>query len=184
MKKLASLILAIYLLLACCVFAENLFSSNPDAIEKAAESVLMLEVFDANDELIATGSGFVAYLNRYKRLNYTENPDAEYTKKYTVYFADGVVSRAEDVSITKNGIVLKQGNDVILPLTDDNKTFVAYSENGKSGKWNVPDAAFVYADVHEITPEGNRFIGKVNIIAGQIELDLAAGQTVVIKAAD
>ncbi len=124
------------------------------------------------------------YLNRYKRLNYTENPDAENDKKYTVYFADGVVSRAEDVSITKNGIVLKRGNDVILPLTDDNKTFIAYSEYGKSGKWNVPDCAFTKANVYEISPEGNRFIKTVNVCDGQIELEIAAGQGVAIKAAE
>ena len=124
------------------------------------------------------------YLNRYQRLSYTENPEAEYEKKYTVQFADGVVSRAEDVSITKNGIVLKQGNDVILPLTEDNKTFIAYSESGKNGKWNVPDAAFGVADVYEITADGNRFICKVNVCDGQIELNLAAGQAVAIKAAE
>ncbi len=124
------------------------------------------------------------YLNRYKRLGYTESPDAEYEKKYTVKFADGVVSRAEDKSIAKNGIVLKQGNDVILPLTEDNKTFVAYSENGKCGKWNVPDAVFTVANVYEITPGGNRFICKANVCEGRIELDIAAGQGVVIKAAE
>ena len=122
------------------------------------------------------------YLNRYQRLSYTENPEAEYEKKYTVQFSDGVVSCAEDVSITKNGIVLKKGNDVILPLTEDNKTFIAYSENGKSGGWNVPDAAFAAADVYEITAEGNRFIGKTDVCDGQIELNLAAGQAVAIKA--
>ena len=50
-----------------------------------------------------------------------------------------------------NGIVLKTGNDVILPLTDDNKTFVAYSENGKNGEWNIPDAEFDKAKVYNIT---------------------------------
>jgi len=70
MKKLSALVVVIFSMFACCTFAENLFSSNPDAIEKAAESVLMLEVFDANDELIATGSGFVAYNNRTLVTNY------------------------------------------------------------------------------------------------------------------
>jgi len=124
------------------------------------------------------------YLNRYQRMSYTENPNAEYEKKYTVYFSDGVITRAEDTSITKNGIVLKQGNDVILPLTEDNRIFVAYSENGKSGKWNVPDAAFASADVYAITAEGNQFICKAEICNGQIELNLTAGQAVAIKAAN
>ena len=124
------------------------------------------------------------YLNRYQRLSYTENPDAERAKKYTVQFSDGVVSRAEDASITKNGIVLKQGKDVILPLTEDNRTFIAYSENGKSGMWNVPDAGFTAAKVYEITPAGNRYIGEAVVCDHQIELDLAAGQAVAIHAAE
>lgn len=125
-----------------------------------------------------------AYLNRYKRLRYTENPDAEEKKKYIVYFEDGVVSRAEDASIAKNGAILKQGNDVILPLTEDNKIFVAYSENGRNGLWNVPDAAFTAADVYEITPNGNRFLYKVEVRDGRIALELAPEQAVAIRAAE
>lgn len=120
------------------------------------------------------------YLNRYKRLSYTENPDAEYEKKYTVNFADGVVSKAEDLSISKNGIILKKGNDVILPLTEDNKTFVAYSENSKDGEWNVPDADFTEAKVYNITPYGNEYICDVAVKDKKITLSLNAGQGVVI----
>lgn len=120
------------------------------------------------------------YLNRYKRLSYTENPDAEYEKKYTVNFADDVVSKAEDLSIRKNGIILKKGNDVILPLTEDNKTFVAYSENGKDGEWNVPDADFTEAKVYNITPYGNEYICDVAVKDKKITLSLNAGQGVVI----
>ncbi len=121
------------------------------------------------------------YLNRYKRLGYTENPDAEYEKKYTVNFADGVVSKAEDLSITKNGIVLKKGNDVILPLSEDNKTFVAYSENGKDGEWNMPDADFIKAKVYNITAYGNEFIEDIIVEDKKINLSVKAGQAVVIK---
>ena len=125
-----------------------------------------------------------AYLNRYQRLSYTEDPDAEYAKKYTVQFSDGVVSCSANGSITKNGVVLKQGNDVILPVTEDNETFIAYSENGRSGKWNLPDCPFTEAAVFEITPEGNRFMEKTTVRDGQIELELAPGQGVAIKAAE
>jgi hypothetical protein len=124
------------------------------------------------------------YLNRYQRLSYTENPEAGHARKYTVHFSDGVVSCAEDASMTKNGIVLKQGKDVILPLTEDNRTFIAYSENGKSGKWNVPDAGFTAAKVYEITPAGNRFLGEAAVSDHQIEIDLAAGQALAIHAAE
>ena len=122
------------------------------------------------------------YLNRYERLRYETDETAPEDGRYTVYFADGIVTCGKDRSLTKNGVVLKCGNDVILPLTADNQTIVAYSETGQSGLWNVPDAAFTEADVCEITPDGNRFLCRKAVTDGQIELDLAAGQAVVIKA--
>ncbi|MBQ3889010.1 MAG: hypothetical protein II738_04595 [Clostridia bacterium] len=124
------------------------------------------------------------YLNRYERLRYETDETAPEDGRYTVYFSDGVVSRGKDRSIAKNGVVLKRGNDVILPLTEDNQTFIAYSESGRSGLWNVPDAAFTEADVCEITPGGNRFLCRKRVTDGQVELTLAAGQAVAIKAAE
>ena len=122
------------------------------------------------------------YLNRYKRLGFTENPDAEYEKKYTVQFSDGVVSSATDRSITKNGIILKKENNVILPLTEDNKTFIAYSENGRNGQWSVPDADFSTASVYNISANGNEYICDVSVKDKRISLNVNAGQAVAIKA--
>ena len=122
------------------------------------------------------------YLNRYKRLGFTENPDAEYEKKYTVQFSDGVISCAADRSIAKNGVVLKRENDVILPLTEDNRIFIAYSENGKCGDWNIPDAEFTDASVYNITANGNEFICDATAENKKIRLDIKAGTSVVIKA--
>lgn len=116
------------------------------------------------------------YLNRYKRLSYKEDGE-----NYIVSFSDGVESTGKTKSITRNGTVLKSGNDVILPLTEDNKVFVAYSENGKNGEWNVPDAEFTEAKVYTITADGNEYIGKVSVEDKKILLDLDAGQAVVIK---
>ncbi len=47
----------------------NGFSEDPDAVEQKLKSVLMLEVY-ADDELIATGSGFCAFDNRTLITNY------------------------------------------------------------------------------------------------------------------
>jgi len=122
------------------------------------------------------------YLNRYDRLRYEANESAPEEDRFTVFFSDGVVSRGADRSISKNGVVLKRENDVILPLTEDNRTFIAYSETGRNGLWNVPDAAFRDANVYEITPWGNRFLCRAEVTNGQIGLDLSAGQAVAILA--
>ena len=117
------------------------------------------------------------YLNRYKRLSYVEDEG-----NYIVSFSDGVESTGRTKTITKDGIVLKSGNDVILPLDEDNRVFVAYSENGKDGEWNIPDADFEKAKVYNITSEGNEYISDVTVADKKISLNLKAGQAIVIKA--
>ncbi len=118
------------------------------------------------------------YLNRYKRLSYTGNGE----DGYVVTFSDGVETCGNTLSITKNGIELKKGYDVILPLTEDNKTFIAYSENGKDGEWNVPDAEFHKAKVYNITADGNEYIFDVTVKDKKISLNLKAGQAVAVIA--
>ena len=117
------------------------------------------------------------YLNRCERLKIEEEDDG-----YTATFSGGVVSRGQVGRITKNGVILKNGGDVLLPLDIDNQSFIAYSEAGKSGAWNIPDAAFAQANVYDITPEGNRFRCQTNVTNGKIELNLAAGHAVAVCA--
>ena len=116
------------------------------------------------------------YLNRYKRLSYKEDEE-----NFVVSFSDGVESIGKTKTITKNGIVLKCGNDVILPLTEDNKIFVAYSENGRNGEWNIPDADYTNAKVYNITVDGNEFICDTTIADKKIQLSLEPGQAVAVK---
>ncbi len=118
------------------------------------------------------------YLNRYKRLGYTGNEE----EGYVVTFSDGVETCGNELSITKNGIELKKGYDVILPLTEDNKTFIAYSENGKDGEWNIPDADFAKASVYNITADGNEYIGDVTVKDKKISLKLKPAQAVAVIA--
>lgn len=122
------------------------------------------------------------YLNRYQRLRYEEDPSAEAEDRYTVYFADGVVSRAADLSIRKNGAILKLGGDVLLPLDEDNEVFIAYSDKGRSGAWDIPDAAFETADVYEITAEGNVPCGEAAVRDGKIGLTVKPGQALAVVA--
>ncbi len=117
------------------------------------------------------------YLNRYKRLSYKEDDG-----NYIVSFSSGVESTGKTKTITKNGVILKQGNDVILPLTEDNKIFIAYSEKGKDGTWNIPDAEFDKASVYNITADGNEYICDVMVEDKKILLNLTAGQAVAVIA--
>lgn len=69
MKKHLFLLIVFITLLTLTVASADGFSTDPDAVEKAAKSVLMLEVMhDGN--IIATGSGFVAFDNKTLVTNY------------------------------------------------------------------------------------------------------------------
>lgn len=61
MKKVVCAVMMIAILLTgICAYASG-FSQDPDQIERAAKSVLMLEIYNRQGQLIATGSGFVAF---------------------------------------------------------------------------------------------------------------------------
>ena len=117
------------------------------------------------------------YLNRLQRCKAELDGDG-----YVIQFSDGVVSRGKDGRITKNGKVLKNGDDVLLPLDEKNDTFFAYSKNGKTGDWDIPDAAFAFADVFAVTANGNIPCGSVAIQSGKVRLDVRPGRALVLKA--
>ncbi len=116
------------------------------------------------------------YLNRFKRLELVTEDDG-----YIVKFSGGIVSNGIKSEITKDGIVLKSGGDVILPLDRKNTMFIAFSENGKNGEWNIPDAAFNKAEISVITINGNIPKGETAVTDGKINLDIAPGMAFVIK---
>ncbi len=117
------------------------------------------------------------YLNRHARLRLEQTQDA-----YTVYLSDGVVSEGKTKSIRENGVTLKSGDDVLLPLDRENTTFIAYSRNGRDGEWNIPEACFSDAAVCEITPRGNVPCGTARIENGKIRLTVRPEQALVIRA--
>lgn len=58
--------------------AEYSFSSDADAVERAADSVFMLEVYDARSNRIAVGSGFVIFRPDLMATNYHVIEDGAY----------------------------------------------------------------------------------------------------------
>ena len=119
------------------------------------------------------------YLNRLRRLSYTQDADG-----CTVRFSDGVESCGATGRITKNGAVLKDGGSVLLPLDAENRVFMAYSRDGRSGTWDIPDAAFSEAIAAAVTPAGNIDLGAVAVTDGRVTLDVKPGQAIVLRASD
>ena len=74
------LIVTVFLLLqAGSAAAEYSFSGDADAVERAADSVFMLEVYDAHSNRIAVGSGFVIFQPDLIATNYHVIEDGAYT---------------------------------------------------------------------------------------------------------
>ena len=117
------------------------------------------------------------YLNRLQRLGITLDGDA-----YFADFSDGVRTFGKTGRITKNGAVLKDGDDVLLPLDAGNKVFIAYSGGGKTGVWEIPDAAFTKADLFRITENGTVPAGSTEITNGKVKLSVAPGEALRLRA--
>ena len=112
------------------------------------------------------------YLNRHKRLSIEGDGETG----YTAYFSGGVVTRGRDRSIAKDGLTLKRENDLLLPLDAEASTLIAFSENGRTGEWNVPDAADGTYRVTEVGLTENRDLGAAEIRDGVVRLTVAPGQ--------
>lgn len=113
------------------------------------------------------------YLNRYRRERLEKHGDGSFTG----YFSDGVKSDGKTKTITKNGVTVKDGeNALLLPLGETGRKFIAYSENGKTGKWDIPDAEDGEASVFRITPDGNVPAGKTSIRGGKVTLSVGSGE--------
>ncbi len=115
------------------------------------------------------------FLNRYGR----EKLDRD-GEHYTVGFSGGVVSRGRDGVITRDGAILKNGGDVCLPLDEDEKTWIVFSENGRNGDWNLPGVKATGAAVYKITSRGNEFLKNTAIVDERIALDVEPGAGYVV----
>ncbi len=101
------LLFALISMLPPCMAGAEGFQKDYQAIDNAAKSVLMLEVYDADNAFIASGSGFVAYNNKTLITNFhvIENADSiaalsdagEYYYLYEVL----AYSKEKDIAILK-----------------------------------------------------------------------------------
>lgn len=118
------------------------------------------------------------YLNRFDRLSAEKRDDGTYKAE----FGGGVISDGGAKTIVRNGVTLKDGGDVCLPLTEDDRSYVIYSENGKSGVWQMPDARFEYAETYDLGVSENKPLGKVRFTDQSVRLDVKPGQAILLKA--
>ena len=123
-KSIWAFILFIAMVISSCLSApagaEAAFSENPDAVERAADSVFMLEVYGRNRNKTAIGSGFIAFEKNVIVTNYhvidgaysivANSDDGER------YVVESILAKDENLDIA----LLKLGSDVsYTPLEFD-----------------------------------------------------------------
>jgi len=96
-------------------------------------------------------------------------------------YTDGTVSHAREGKIAKNGVVMKSGDDVFMPVSFLENSRIAYSKNGCKRLWRMEPGGYTKAKLSEITAQGLRFIGEVAVKDNAIELDIAPGQGVLVQ---
>lgn len=108
--------LLILLLLAVPALADG-FTTDYLAIDAAAKSVLLLEVYDEEDDLIATGSGFCAFDRHTLVTNYHVIEDAQYLLAYTddgdAFLIDSIFAAQEDRDLA---LLKIYAPDTVIPL--------------------------------------------------------------------
>ena len=92
-------------------YAEYSFSKDADAIEKVAQSVFMLEVYDINNQKVAVGSGFVAFDSDLLITNHHVIADGS----YVIAISDN----SERYLLSRTCVVDKQNDIAIMKFDSD-----------------------------------------------------------------
>lgn len=156
-----------------CVFilpvcAEAAFLDNPDAVEKVADSVFMLEVYDKNHSRIAIGSGFVAFEQNLIVTNYHVIDGASYiiansddNERFSV---ESVIAIDEKLDIA----LLRLDPDVsYIPLTFDTETVLKRSMRvvaigSPAGLMNTISIGNISAFYHDASKDWIQFTAPIS----------------------
>ncbi|MDO4363067.1 MAG: endo-alpha-N-acetylgalactosaminidase family protein [Clostridia bacterium] len=107
------------------------------------------------------------YLNSLKRFEIGKEKGHKYCK-----FSDGVISYSKGRIIAKNGKVIKDGDNLLLPFIHEESTYIAYSKVGDCRDWDIFESDKSNADIYRIGENGNEFIRTLPIKNGKLHLNI------------
>ena len=99
----------------------------------------------------------------------------------TAYFSGNVVSRSSDETILENGVILKDGHSVLLPLFWRGGAYIFYSDAAYDGTRDIPGCGYSRARVSRVTASGTEFLYDTDIANGKIRLAAEAGEALLIE---
>ncbi len=122
MRKASLFLVIIFTISALFACSDPNFDDSPDAMNKASESVLTIEVYDKAEELIATGSGFIVFDDSVVATNFHVIDGASSIK---VIDGDGKSCRVKHI------LAYDEGNDIALLEIISGKGYkpLTYSNN-------------------------------------------------------
>lgn len=95
-------------------------------------------------------------------------------------FADGITTYRRHRRIVRNGETIKLENELFLPYVHEKDSYFAYSENGFAGFRKV-SAKSGTATGFEITPDGLKEIGTMEITNSAIHIKVKAKQALIVR---
>lgn len=96
-------------------------------------------------------------------------------------FSDNIISYNKGRRITHNGDIIKDGETLFLPLVQKENQYFAYSKNGDTRSWAIKNSKSKEANIYKVTPNGNKFIKKVNVSNSRITLEIGKNEALLIE---
>jgi len=106
---------------------------------------------------------------------------AGHGKRLRMIYKDGTVSYLREQKISKNGVALKVNDDLLIPVSFRANTYIGYSKTGCNRTWQIPFGKYTSAKLSEISANGLKSIGNVEIKNDMLTLNLAPGQGVMVE---
>ena len=145
----------------CFLFGENMHGE--DIVFKETD-------FETFQFRFCVGTLPWAYYNTHKVESFDQNAKV-------VTYSDGLVADAVAKRVTKNGRLIRQGNDMLIPAVwvKESRELIAYSENGYAEmEWTLPED---WTDVQAVNAGRIKYYGvseteTIPVIDGKIKLSL------------
>lgn len=119
------------------------------------------------------------YLNTHKLENYDAG-------NKVVTYSNGLIVDWPNRTYKKNGILVREANDIFLPAVWLKKEIIAYSEKGYVAKtWTLPSGweKVKAVDIYTLNEKGVGAKKTVNVVNGQVTLSMGVNQLLSIKPA-
>lgn len=96
-------------------------------------------------------------------------------------YENDVISYQKDERIVFGKMVIKEKNNLCIPIPWISNSLFAYSYEGDSRDWDVANGIYSKASIYEITLAGNKHISDVEIKNNKIHLKIKPEQALFIE---